>query len=92
MKGHYLHLTTHFHIFSPCVFSSFLSGNDSVVAPSADSHTHPLQNRALQVSIPHQGQHSTGPCAYCLIGMTVCHDEYALSFSWLPVYRANRPW
>lgn len=42
-------------------FYFFLSGNDSVVAPSTDSHPHPLQNRALQVSIPHQGQHCTSP-------------------------------
>ena len=32
------------------------SGNDSVVASSADSHPHPLQDRTLQVSVPHQGQ------------------------------------
>lgn len=41
------------------VYFFHLSGNDSVVAPSTDSHPHPLQNRALQVSIPYEGQHWT---------------------------------
>lgn len=33
----------------------FPSGNDSVMAPSAHSHSHPLQNRTFQVPLPNQG-------------------------------------
>lgn len=66
---HYSNLTTNWHVFSSvCVLSFFffltffLPGNDSVMAPSTDSHPHPLQNWTLQVSIPHQGQHCTSAC------------------------------
>lgn len=33
----------------------FSSGNDSVMAPSTHSHSHPLQNRTFQVPLPNQG-------------------------------------
>lgn len=56
--------------FLPRVFSS-LSGNDSDVAPSADSHPHPLQNWAIQVSIPHEGQRHP----VLVIQMIMCRDE-----------------
>lgn len=39
-----------------CFPCTFVSGNDSVVAPTADSHPHSLQDGAIQVSIPHEGQ------------------------------------
>lgn len=79
VKEHFGLLTPYnsFAHFSLCVcvrvFSifHFLSGNDSVVAPSTDSHPHPLQNRALQVSIPYQGQHCTSACVDSLIQMIV---------------------
>ena len=57
-----------------CVCVLFLSGNDSVVAPSADGHSHTLQNRALQVSIPYQGQHCiSDSVSRLLIQTIVCH-------------------
>lgn len=65
--SHYSH-PINLHIFFPC-FSLIISGNDSVMAPSADSHPHPLQNWTLQISVPHQGQ-------YCI------SHVYSSNLSW----------